>query len=173
MPALQLLRHLLAHRCEEALVVRRIVHVGEHEVLPHHHAQPVAGVVEGVILVGHRAGHAQHVHAGMAHLHQCGLVLRRGTAKGDHVQRRPAGTAAEHRHAVDAQREEPVVAIQLDGAEPDAAQVDDDRFRLAADLHQQPGAIQGRVAVRVRHHKAGCGTLSLASKTASARATSD
>ena len=61
-----LARNALAKR----LVCERIVEVGEHEVLPHEDPELVAHVVEHARLVRTGAGQAQHVHTGLAHLHE-------------------------------------------------------------------------------------------------------
>src|SRR6185312_2377588 len=121
---------------------------GEHQVLPQQDAAFVQRVVEGLVLVDHGAADAQHVHAGSAYL---GDGLAQGIRRGgqlDDIQRRPAGAATEHVDAIDAQREIPLGAFDLEGAETGAAEIDGDVFSAALHLDRDP--VTGRLAMRVR-----------------------
>src|SRR6185437_12577824 len=101
-----------------------------------------------VLGIVHGAADAQHVHAGGAYLGD-GLAqgLRRGSQLDD-IKRRPAGAATEHVDAIDAQREIPVGAFDLEGAETGAAQIDGDDFPAALHLDRDP--VTGRLSMRVR-----------------------
>ena len=100
------------HRLNKRFIAFRIVHVGEHEVLPDQYAMLVAGIVEVVFLIDHAAGHPQHVHAGSAGLCNGGQAGFRGSPQADGIQRRPAGTTAENFDAIDMQDKIAIGGIQ-------------------------------------------------------------
>ena len=120
------LQRLERGRRRERLVVPGIVHAGEHEVLPDQDAQLVAEVVKAIGLVRHRAADAHHVHPRIAQLLERSAIRGRIGGEGREVQWRPAGTAAEHRNAIDDEAEALAVgvAVDVDGAEAHAAEVD-------------------------------------------------
>ncbi len=151
----RLLRHLAgaAQHCERRRVLRageelprfhvdqgaklgvgsRIVEIREGEILPDEQAQLVAERVERVALVAHRAADADHVEAGVRRQRQQRQVGLAREGQGDEIGGRPAGAAAEHRLAVDAQAEALAVgvAVDLDRPEADVAEVE----VAAAGLH--------------------------------------
>ena len=120
---------------------RRIVHVGEHEVLPDENAELVAQIVEGVGLVHHGAADAQHVHARVSQ------ALERGTVAGEvgietgEVEWSPAHAAAEHGDAIDDEAEPFAfgAAIHLQGPEPHPPEIDDRRLRRWHSIDSRSG----------------------------------
>ena len=119
---LERLRHFRRDSAPEDVVLPRIVHAREHQVLPHEEAELVADVVEVLGFVGHRAADADHVHAGIREQTQGVAMLERLGRESCDVQGRPADAATEDRGAVHDQPE-PVavgVAVEIDRAESDA-----------------------------------------------------
>ena len=103
----------------------RVVHVGEHEVLPDEDAELVAGVVERVGLVDHGAADAQHVHAGVA---RAARALRAAAARSPRARRcrRWSSTAPRQKTGTPLTRSAKPSASRssVDGAESDAAAVE-------------------------------------------------
>ena len=108
-----------------------------------------ADLVEGVVFVDHRPADAQHVHAGVARLHQRRNGLRRGHTERHRIQRRPARAAAEHWLAVDNDAEPVVAAVDRDGPKADRSEVD------AGDLQR----IERRLAMGMRPPPVDAGDL--------------
>ena len=130
---------------------RRIVHVGEHEVLPHQNAELVAEIVEGVGLVDHRAADADHVHAGVAQLLERGAIVggsapRRARSSG--VQQTPRQNTGD---AIDDQAEA-VRHRRRDRPRGSGSRRGRDRwFRRRRRRHdRQPHVVQRLRAMRVR-----------------------
>ena len=88
----------------EVLVLDRVVHVGEHEILPHQDAEFVAEVIEVVALVNHRAADAEHVHARIPSQAQVALDRHAVSLRRQDVADGPAYTSAIDRDAVDLHR---------------------------------------------------------------------
>ena len=84
--------------------------------------------MEGVGLVDHRAADAEHVHAGVAQVLERGAIVGGVGVEARQVERRPADAAAEHGDAVDDEAEALAigVAIDVEGAEADAPEIDAD-----------------------------------------------
>src|SRR5438552_14019340 len=150
-------RQLLAglhHRLgAKRVVAEGIVHVGEHEVLPHENAELVADAVEIVRLVDHRPGDAQHVRARIAHLLERGAQLARARAQPEDVERRPARAAAEDALAVHHEFDRPVAgeriaAAHLDPPEAEGSAID--RRPLATDAELDLARVPRWRAVRMR-----------------------
>ena len=147
LPARRLLRHLGAHAGEEGLVVPGVVHAGEHELLPHQHAERIAGVEEGIALVNHGAADTQHVHAGIAGLLH-GREQRFGAAReGHHLERCPAGAAAEDGHAVDLQTEAACGGVGVEAPEAEGAQALRGRAWRITPLRDEAGLVERGFAV--------------------------
>ena len=121
----------------ERVVRRRIVHAGEHEVLPDQDAELVAQVVEEVGLVDHRAADADHVDAGVAQTLERGAIATGIRIESGDIQRSPADTAAEHWNAVDAYAETLAVGVTVDlqGAETYPAKIDLDSACIRIERH--------------------------------------
>lgn len=107
----------------EEILGRGVEVAGEHEILPDHEAQPVAKIVEMILLVEAAAPDADHVHiGGFGRLQQILGLLRRRQRK-QRVGRDPVGAAAEDLAAVDLEGEAAAGCIrrgdQLDGAKTD------------------------------------------------------
>ena len=105
LPARKLLTRLFLHRSHEAFIAGRVVHVREHEVLPDHQAELVAGLEKGIIFVDHAAVDPQHVQPSRLHLRERSAGRLRRRSRTDDIERRPVRAAAEDRYAVDVQRE--------------------------------------------------------------------
>lgn len=133
-------------RGAEAGIALRIVEIGQHHLLPDHDAELVAEREEGVVLIGHHAGQADHVHPGLARQPQPGLVGGAPAGQRRDVGIAPAGAAAEHRHAVDEKAEALAIgaAVDLEAPEANAAELD----RLA--IEQEREIVQRRLAMAVR-----------------------
>ena len=143
MQARQQLARLVDGAGDEGGVILRIVHVGEHEVLPHEDAELVAQIVEVVALVDHGAADAQNVHAGLSRLRQRRGVRGPIGAERERVERRPAGAATEDGHAVDAQLE---LVVADDLAQADRTELDSSTDVTDLEAH----LVARRLAVRVR-----------------------
>ena len=123
------LTRLVCHRMQERLVRRRVVHVGEHEVLPDENAELIAEIVEGVGLVDHRPADAQHVHAGVSQAFERDAIVVGASIEPSQIERSPAGAATEHREAVHDEAETLAIGVTIDFKRPeaDASEIEADR----------------------------------------------
>ena len=147
MTAVEELTRFRVDQVDKVLVGRRIVEVGEDEILPDQNAEFVAEFVEDVGLINHRAADAQHVHVGVAREFQPWLISFARRGQGGDVGRCPDCAATEDAFAVDAKAEAlPVlVAVDFDAAKPRAGDL-----RSSA-VSDQMYVVQYGLAMRVRH----------------------
>ena len=137
---------LLDERDEVGLV--RIIHVGEHEIVPEQDAVRIAPVEEGVALVDHGSADAKHVHSARDDLGERSVECGGARVERDGVERRPTGAAAEDGHVVHANGEVVGLGRQRDGAKADVTQVDVGGTARVADAESR--RVERRGAVRVR-----------------------
>jgi hypothetical protein len=131
-----------AHAVAE-LRVGRVHAAGEHEVLPDQHAELVAGVVEGLVLVHAAAPDAQHVHVGVDGLDDALAQALRAHAIQQQVLGNPVGAAGEELAAIDLEAEAQARLAghrglhQPQRAQADAARVLRQRARAVDDARAQ------------------------------------
>ena len=139
------LARLALHRDAEALVLDRIVEVRKGEVLPDEQAKLIAEAEQVLTAVDTDPREPDHVHPRLAEgQQQLSQLLRRQVDR--ERLRQQGAAAAEHRRAVDRQRETRAV-LHEERAEADA---------LAGDLHlplpvgeHEPDVVQRCLAMRV------------------------
>ncbi len=158
--AVQLVLHLPDHLGMEDGIRKGIIHVGEHEVLPHQDPQLVAQVVEGVRLVDHGAAHPQQVEAGLPGEDERTAEGPGIASEAADVLRSPAGPAGEHWAAIHHQLNGTPAAVHGHGLEPGGTEVHGDRTSLR--LQAQGGLDPGRRPVGVGPPEGRVGKLGLA-----------
>ena len=144
--AIQELRGLGLDAGAKRWIGDRVVHVGEHEIVPDKNSQLVAEREKILALVDHRAADADHVHVRIARLLQPRTHRRPIAGQRHEIRRAPAGTTREDRLTVHDQRKTLAVDASIDRerSETDLPEIDLD----AIDFDTDP--VKRRRVVRMR-----------------------
>ena len=128
-------------------VCDRVVHVGEHEVLPHEDAELVAQAIELVGFVDHGPADPKHVEAGVAGERERLAQLHRVAAQGEEVGGGPARAAREDREPVHDEADLATGRVEGDILEANVAAVD--RVPFAVDRQLDAAGVKRRRAMGV------------------------
>ncbi|MNS72994.1 hypothetical protein D3C72_1064200 [compost metagenome] len=104
----------------QALVLCRVIEIGEHGILPDHDAKLVAKREEFRCLIGHGAADADHVHARFRGFSKPWLIVRPCSRQAHNIGRRPHRAAAKYLLTVHLEAETVAVFAVIDLDLPEA-----------------------------------------------------